>query len=144
MSYSFVGDFCCAVEGRKATWELLGQGADIIIPAAGTAAGALYAVKTHGNAFIIGVDTDWTVTNPEYADIILTSSTKNYDVSVVQAVNAIVDDTFSGGEHIGTLETGEVGLAPFYKFDPVISGKVKTALQQIRKGIMAGKIKTKP
>jgi basic membrane protein A len=107
-------------------------------------AGALYAVKTHGNAFLIGVDTDWAVSDPDYADIILTSIMKNYDVSVVQAVKAIEDSTFTGGVHLGTLETGEVGLAPFYQFDSLIPDKVKAELEQIREDIIAGKIRTKP
>jgi basic membrane protein A len=104
----------------------------------------VYAVKAHGNAYLIGVDTNWAVTNPEYADIILTSVLKNYDASVVQAVTAIVDGTFNGGEHVGTLETGEVSLAPFHEFTSLISVKVKAELEQIKKDIMAGKIKTKP
>ena len=142
----FVGRWCCAAEGRQITQQLLDQGADVILPVAGTdvGAGALYAVKTHGGAHIIGVDTDWVVTNPEYADIILTSILKNYDVSVVQTVHAMVNGSFTGGIHVGTLETGEVGLAPFYKFDSFISDKVKADLEQIRKDIITGKIKTKP
>jgi basic membrane protein A len=128
------------------TQQLLDQGADVILPVAGTGAGAgaLYAVKTHGNALIIGVDTDWTVTDPEYADIILTSVMKNYDVSVVQVVRAIVEGTFAGGEHVGTLGTGEVGLAPFYKFDSLVSDKVKADLEQIKSDIIARKINTRP
>jgi basic membrane protein A len=128
------------------TQLLLNQGADVILPVAGTSAGAgaLYAAKTHGNAFLIGVDTDWAVTNPEYADIILTSIMKNYDVSVVQVVHTIVEGTFTGGIHIGTLETDEVGLAPAHKLDSLISLKVKADLEQIKKDIIAGKIKTKP
>jgi len=142
----FVGGFCCALEGRQMTQQLLDEGADIILPVAGTnvGPGAADAVQTHRNAYIIGVDTDWTVTAPEYADIVLTSIVKNYDVSVVQAVKAIIDGAFTGGVHIGTLETNEVGLAPFYHLDSLISAKVKSDLEQIKKDIIAGVIKTKP
>jgi len=141
----FIGDFCCAQEGREMTQQLLDQSADIILPVAGsgTGAGALYAVKTHGNAYIIGVDTDWTITDPEYNNIILTSITKNYDVSVVQVAKAIVGHAFTGGIHVGTLETGEVGLAPFHELDSLVSPKIKAELEQIRKDIIAGKIRTK-
>jgi basic membrane protein A len=142
----FLGGFCCAAEGRAITQQLLDQGADIILPVAGTSPspGAAYAVKSHGNAYIIGVDTDWTMTNAEFTDIILTSIVKNYDVSVVQAVQAIEKGTFTGGIQIGTLGAGEVGLAPFYQFDPLISPKVKGELEQIKADIIAGMIKTKP
>ena len=141
----FIGDFCCAAEGRQMTQQLLDQGADVILPVAGTGvgAGSLYAVRIHGSAYIIGVDTDWAVTDHDYADVILTSILKNYDVSVVQAVKAAADGSFTGGVHIGTLETGEVGLAPFYQYDSHISAQVKAELEQIRKDIIAGAIKTK-
>jgi basic membrane protein A len=142
----FVGDFCCAAEGREITQQLLVQGADVILPVAGTdvGVGALYAVKTHKNSYIIGVDTDWAVTYPEYAEIILTSVMKQYDVSVIEAVKAIEEKRFVGGLHVGTLETSEVGLAPFYKLDDLISADVKADLEQIRKDIIAGVIKTRP
>jgi basic membrane protein A and related proteins len=142
----FVGSFCCATEGRQVTQQLLDEGADIILPVAGTNVGdgAASVVLEHGNAYIIGVDTDWKATMPEYADIVLTSIVKRYDVSVVQAVKAIVDGEFTGGNHIGTLETGEVGISPFYNLDLLIPAKVKTDLQRIEADIIAGKIKTKP
>lgn len=142
----FLGGFCCAAEGRAITQRLLEQGADIILPVAGTnvGPGAAYAVQAHGDAFIIGVDTDWTLTNAEFTDIILTSILKNFNASVVQAVQAIEEDTFKGGIQVGTLETGEVALAPFHQFDSLISPKVKAELEQIRADIIAGKIKTKP
>ena len=142
----FVGDFCCVAEGRMITGQLLDAGADIILPVAGpvVGSGALSAVQAHGNAYIIGVDNDWAVSEPTYAKVILTSVMKNLDVSVVQAVKAIEEGTFTGGIHIGTLETGEVGLAPFHQFDSLISNEVKTALEQIKADIIAGKIKTKP
>lgn len=142
----FIGGFCCAAEGRQITQELLDQGADIILPVAGTnvGPGAAYAVKSHGNAYIIGVDTDWAVTEGEFSDIVLTSILKNYDTSVVQAVQAIENNTFTGGIQVGTLETGEVSLAPFYQFDTLISPKIKAELEQIKLDIVAGKIETKP
>jgi WD40 repeat protein len=142
----FLGGFCCAAEGRQITQGLLDQGADIILPVAGTnvGPGAAYAVQAHGDAFIIGVDSDWTLTNAEFTDIILTSILKNYDASVVQAVQAIENNTFSGGIQVGTLATGEVGLAPFHQFDSLISPKVKAELEQIKADIIAGTIQTKP
>jgi basic membrane protein A len=142
----FVGGFCCALEGRQMTQRLLNEGADVILPVAGSnvGPGAANAVQTHGNAFIIGVDTDWTVMGTEVTSVVLTSIVKNYDVNVVQVVNTIVDSQFTGGVHLGTLETGEVGLAPFHKFDGLVSPKVKVDLTQIQIDIIDGKIKTKP
>jgi basic membrane protein A len=114
------------------------------VAGAAVGSGALFAVKSHGSAYTIGVDTDWAVSEPTYADIILTSVMKNFDVSVIRAVKAIEDGTFSGGVHMGTLETGEVGLAPFHEFDSLISDEVKAELGQIKEKIISGEIKTKP
>jgi basic membrane protein A len=90
------------------------------------------------------VDTDWALADPSYANIVLTSIVKNYDTSVVEAVQAIEDGRFSGGVHRGSLATGEVSLAPFYELAPVVSNIVKTDLEQIKQKIADGEIKTKP
>ena len=65
------------------------------------------------------------MTNPADTDVLLTGIVKNFDVTVIQAVQAIKDGTFTGGVHIGTLETGEVGLAPFHELDSLVSEEVK-------------------
>jgi WD40 repeat protein/basic membrane lipoprotein Med (substrate-binding protein (PBP1-ABC) superfamily) len=142
----FIDGFCCSSEGRQLTKQLLDQGADIIFPVAGSkvAPGVAYVAKTQSNIYIIGVDTDWFLTEPEYADILLTSVIKNYDVSVVQAAKALAQKKFAGGVQAGTLSTGEVNLAPFHKLDSLVPTKVKTDLEQIKKDIIAGKIRTKP
>jgi basic membrane protein A and related proteins len=106
--------------------------------------GIAEAVEEHGQAYAIGVDSDWAVRYPEYADIVLTSIEKGFDVTPVEAVRAIVGGTFTGGTHIGTLENGEVGLAPFHSLDRLVSAKVRADLEQIKAGIVAGEIKTKP
>lgn len=127
-------------------WRLLDAGADINLPATGLAVGwdAAEEVQEHEKAWIIGIDTDWTLTNPEFANIILTSIEKRFDISVVQVAKAIVDGRFTGGNHVSTLETGEVGISPFHNLDSLISAKVKAGLEQIKADIIAGKIKTKP
>ena len=142
----FVGGFCCTTEGRRLARQLLNEGADVILPVAGHGVGwgAGAEVQEYGDAWLIGVDTDWTVTFPEFADIILTSIEKRFDVSVVRAAKAIVEKTFTGGIHIGTLETGEVGLSPFHNLDSLVSPQVKADLEQIIADIIAGKIQTSP
>jgi basic membrane protein A len=117
----------------------------VILPVAGLLGwGTAEAVKERGNALIIGVDYDWAASNPAYADYILTSIMKRIDVSVASAIRAVVEGTFTGGVHIGTLENGDVGLASFYGLDGLISAQVMAELEQIKADIIAGKIKTRP
>lgn len=142
----FVGGFCCTTEGRKMVQQLLDEGADVILPVAGQSVGwgAGAAVQEHGNAWLIGVDNDWTVSSPEFADILLTSIEKRFDASVLQAAQSILEGTFTGGMHRGTLATGEVGISPFHELDELVAARVKADLEQIQADIIAGKIKTRP
>jgi WD40 repeat protein/basic membrane lipoprotein Med (substrate-binding protein (PBP1-ABC) superfamily) len=142
----FTGTFTDRDAGKAMTQQLMDDGADIILPVAGPTIGpaAMETVHKHGDAYVIGVDHDWTIAFPQYSDIILTTVEKRMDVSVMRTVEAIVNGKFTGGTHTGTLETGEVEIAPFHELDPLISAKVKADLAQIRADIIAGRIKTRP
>jgi WD40 repeat protein/basic membrane lipoprotein Med (substrate-binding protein (PBP1-ABC) superfamily)/DNA-binding SARP family transcriptional activator len=141
----FAGTFVEAEAGRRLAGQLLDEGADVILPVAGTQTGygAADVARSRG-AYLIGVDTDWTITAPEFAGIVLTSIEKRLDVSVVEAVRAIEGGAFAGGVRIGTLASGEVGLAPFRDLDRLVSARIKSDLRQIEADIIAGKIATKP
>jgi WD40 repeat protein/DNA-binding XRE family transcriptional regulator len=142
----FVGGFCCTTEGRQLARQLLDNGADVILPVAGHSIGWGAGAEVHerGNAWLVGVDTDWATIFPEFADIILTSIEKRFDVSVTLVAQAIADGTFTGGIHVGTLKTGDVRLAPFHNLDALVSNKVKADLEQIIADIGSGKIQTTP
>lgn len=141
----FTDNFTDTSLGRQIGVRLLDQGADILLPVAGfVGVGTAAAVKERGNAYLIGVDTDWTLTAPEYADIVLTSIEKRVDAGVAFAIEDLVDGSFTGGVHMGTLENGGVSLAPFHSLDVLVTPEIRAELAQIRAGIIAGRIKTKP
>ena len=80
------------------------EGADIIMPVAGPVGlGTAAAIKERGNAYIIGVDFDWYLTAPDYADITLTSVLKNMDITTMQVIQSVIDGTFMGGDVVGNL-----------------------------------------
>jgi basic membrane protein A len=143
---SFIGDFCCADDGYAAAERLLEAGADVIMPVAGPfiGPGAAARIKEWGSAYVIGVDTDWVLSFPQFAGFVLTSVEKKVDASVLSAVEAIANGTFQGGTHVGTLANGRVGLAPFHSLEGLVSEQVKAELQQIEADIIAGRIKTMP
>lgn len=142
----FLGGFCCSQAGQRLAAGLLDAGADIVLPVAGVSVGqgAAAEVQAHGEAYFIGVDTDWYVTQPDYAGIVLTSIEKRVDVSVLAAVQDVAAGTFTGGTRLGTLANGEVGLAPFHDLDHVIPPEVKAELEQLKADIIAGRIATQP
>jgi basic membrane protein A len=139
---SFTGDFSNTDKGKSTAQNLMDEGADIIMPVAGPVGlGAAEAVKTAGNAWIIGVDTDWTVSAANYKDIILTSVAKNMDVAVHDSVKAVLDGTFKGGIYTGTLENGGMGLGTISSTAPA---ELTAKVDQIKADIIAGKVKVNP
>ncbi|MGD8730816.1 MAG: BMP family ABC transporter substrate-binding protein [Anaerolineales bacterium] len=142
----FVGAFCCASEGYALANRMISEGADVIFPVAGTyiGAGALAAVREADGVLYIGVDIDQSKATPQFSSWILTSVLKRTDQSVLHIAEAYEGGEFTGGLHYGTLENGEVGLAPFYDNDQLVSPELKAELEQVKDGIVRGEIRTKP
>ncbi|MFU8770979.1 MAG: BMP family lipoprotein [Anaerolineales bacterium] len=141
----FTGNFDSLDDGRTMGELLMGEGADIIMPVAGPVGlGTAAAASERGGVYIIGVDTDWTISASEYADITFTSVLKNMDVAVFEAIKAELEGTFAGGVFVGTLENDGVGIAPFYGFDDMVSAETRAELDEIRQGIIAGQIQVMP
>ncbi|MCA9960300.1 MAG: BMP family ABC transporter substrate-binding protein [Anaerolineales bacterium] len=141
----FAGNFESTDDGRTLGISLMDEGADVIMPVAGPVGlGTAAAAQERGNVYIVGVDTDWTVSSPDYADIVLTSVLKNMDVAVFSATEQVMNGEFAGGVYTGTLENGGVGLASFNNLDSMVSSELKTELEDVKAGIIAGDIKTLP
>jgi basic membrane protein A and related proteins len=134
-------------KGKELGLSLLDEGADIIMPVAGpVGAGTAAAVKERGNAWIIGVDSDWYLTGPaETKDVVLTSVLKNMDVTTFDAIKQVVDGSFKGGTTVvGTLANGGVGIAPFHDADAQVPAELKTELDQVKADVLSGAVKTRP
>jgi phosphate/phosphite/phosphonate ABC transporter binding protein len=141
----FTGNFESTDDGRTMGETLMDEGADIIMPVAGPVGlGTAAAAKERGNAYIVGVDSDWYLTAPDYKDITLTSVLKNMDITTLDAIKSAMDGTFKGGVTVGTLDNGGVGLAPFHDLDAMVSPDLKAELDQEKADILAGKVATSP
>jgi basic membrane protein A len=141
-SGTFGDNFTNTSDGRRLAEGLMNAGADIILPVAGhMGLGAAEIVKERGNAWVIGVDDDWRVSAPAYADVVLTSVIKRLDVSVFQAVEAAAAGRFKGGTYLGTRENGGVDIT---LDSPAIPDAMRSELEAVRTAIITGKLKTKP
>jgi basic membrane protein A len=139
----FTGNFESTDDGKRMGETLMDEGADIIFPVAGPCGlGTAAAIVERGNAMMIGVDTDMTISSPEYKPILLTSVLKNMDKAVYDSTKSVVDGKFAGGLYVGTLVNGGVGLAPYYDFDSKVSAELKAEIEQIKADIIAGTLKT--
>src|SRR5208283_3488891 len=88
-SGTFTNDFTNQAKGKTVTEALMNQGADVILPVAGSVGlGAAAAVQQHDQAspskqvYLIWVDTDGYVSAPQYGSLLLTSVMKGIDASV--------------------------------------------------------------
>ena len=141
----FTNDFSDQQKGNDMAVSLMDEGADIIVPVAGPVGlGAAAAVKARGNAYIIGVDSDWVLSSPDYADITLTSIMKLMDVTTLEVIKSAKEGTFKGGSSIGNLENGGVALAPFHDLDSMVSADLKAELEALKADIISGKIQMNP
>lgn len=141
----FTNDFSDQQKGKDTAISMMDEGADIILPVAGPVGlGAAAAVKERGNAYIIGVDSDWFLTAPDYADITLTSVMKLMDVTTVNVIKSAIDGTFVGGSTVGNLANGGVALAPFHNLESLVSAELAAELETVKAGILDGSIPMNP
>lgn len=139
----FAGTFSDPNVGGELAEDLVNQGCDIIFPVAGASGlGAAEGAQEEGWT-VIGVDADQTQTEPDFAEVYLTSVVKQIDAVVFEAVKLIHEGNFEGGENfIGTLENGGVGLAPFHSYEDEIPQPLKDDLAEIEQGLIDGTIST--
>jgi len=141
----FTGNFDSLDDGRAMGESLMDEGADIIMPVAGPVGlGTAAAVQERGGVYIIGVDSDWTQTSPEFTNIMLTSVLKKMDVTTFKAIEAALGGSFAGGVVVGTLENTGVDLAPYHDLASMVSSELQSELDTIRQGIIDGTIQASP
>jgi len=138
----FVGNFESTDDGRTMGESLMDEGADVIMPVAGpVGAGTLAVIEERGAGLIIGVDNDWSVQFANQAEFVLASALKNMDLYVYETIQAAMNGEFAGGNYLGTLENGGVGLG----FGGVeVPDELKAEVEALVPGIVAGETATLP
>jgi len=132
-------------KGNELAKSLMDEGADIIMPVAGSVGlGAAAAIQERGNAYLIGVDSDWALVSTQYAGITLTSVIKLMDATTFQVIKSVVDGTFKGGENVvGTLANNGVGLAPYHDLASLVPAELAAEIEQLKADIIAGTLTLK-
>jgi len=141
----FTGDFKNTNNGKDVSLGLLDEGVDIIMPVAGAVGqGTLAAIRERHTGLMIGVDTDWSVLHSEYADIILASAQKKIDQWVENTIRQVIDGTFKGENFSGSLANGYVDCVYGTEWTNKIPADLKTEIDSLKAGIIAGTIQTTP
>jgi len=138
----FTGNFESTDDGRRFASSLMDEGADIIVPVAGPVGLGSAAACQERGMMMIGVDTDWYVSAPDYKEVYLTSILKNMDVAVYDAIKAVIEGTFVGGTYVGTLANDGVGIAPFHDYEAAVPADLAAEVEQLKQDIIDGKVST--
>ena len=138
---SYVGDFADPAGGQEAALSMYGSGADVVYHAAGgTGVGVFQAAEEEGR-FAIGVDSDQSLTQAEFADVIVASMVKRVDSAVFEAAESVVNDAFQGGSQV-ELGLEDEGVSCVYgdTLGDEIPAAIVDEVDEIRQGIIDGDI----
>ncbi|BBB49160.1 BMP family lipoprotein [Pelolinea submarina] len=140
------GNFESLDDGRAFGEALMDDGADIIMPVAGPVGlGTLAVMAERNSGLLIGVDSDWSVANPDKTDYVLASAAKKIDVFVYDSIQKVLDGTFTGGEDmVLTLENGGTGLVYGSAWDSQVPDDLKAEIEALKPMIISGEIATLP
>lgn len=138
---SYVGSFNDPSTGQSQARSMYDSGADIVYHASGaTGVGVFRAAQDMGK-FAIGVDRDQSITQSDFADVILASMVKRVDTAIFNAVKAVDEDNFKGGETT-RLGLDDDGVAAIYgdQIGSEIPQDVKDTISETREALIAGDI----
>lgn len=138
----FTGTFVNLEKGRLFANQLMDEGADIVLPLAGTAGlGAAAAIQERAKV-MIGVDSDQYIASPDYQEIYLTSILKNSDQAIFDVIQTVEEKTFQGGTYLGSLKNKGVGLAPYHALDTKVPAWLKSEIEQLKQDTIRGTVDT--
>ncbi len=135
----FTGNFDSIEDARTLSVSLADEGADIFLPVGGQIGqGSAALAQERGDMWVIGVDTDWFLSVPQFSDVVLSSVLKKVGVSVYQASEQVANGTFSGGTVLNTMSTGGIDLAPYHDADSLVPDELKAEIEDLKAQIIAG------
>lgn len=138
----FIGNFESFDDGRAYAISFFDEGVDIVFPVADLAGlGSADATQERG-MMMIGTDSDWYNTAPEYKKVFLTSVLKHVDQFSYEATKLIVEDTFAGGVFNLDLSNNGVGLADYHDNAGEVSSELQAELDQLKQDLIDGTITT--
>jgi basic membrane protein A and related proteins len=141
-SGSFDGSFTDQGKAAQITQAFVAGGADVIFPVAGSAGLGAAAAAQHSapGVHLLWVDADGCLTVPQDCGLFLSSVTSDIAAAVVRTIDDAAGGRFAGGQVVGTLANGGVGLAPFHDFQALVPAALQQELDQVRQAIIGGSL----
>lgn len=138
---SYAGDFGDPAKGKELSLVQYNSGADVIFGAAGGTGLGIFDAAKEKKKYAIGVDSDQAEmvkgTDPEKANLILTSSLKNIDQSILRAVKKYQEGTLEFGKRETLSFTeGAVGIAKNDIYNAAFTPEMKAKIEEIEKKLI--------
>jgi len=139
---SFLNSFGDQAAAQNMTQQFISQGADIVMPVAGSAGLGSTGVAKQNGASIVWVDQDGYVTVPDFKDIMLTSVMKGIQPAVYDTIKGeVTAGKFDATPYVGTIANKGVGIAPWHDFDSKLSADLKAKVTDLESQIASGALK---
>jgi basic membrane protein A len=124
-------------KGKELALSQYGAGADVVFHAAGSTGLGVFEAARQLGRYAIGVDADqW----KEAPGRVLTSMTKQVDVSVFETVRDLLHGAWPGGVRVFGLREQGVDYVYDERNRPLIADEVRARVEALRKKIIAGEI----
>ena len=123
--------------GAQTAKSMMDQGADAVFGCGGLTGNGAITAAAQAGAYAIGVDADQFLTLPEASARMLSSAMKLITPGVAELIAAAKDGSIKAGNF-----TGQAGYAPYHDLDGSVPAEVKTAMEEINKGLLDGSIQT--
>lgn len=138
---SYVGSFSDPSTAKESAKGMYANGADVIYAAAGGSGVGVFQAAQEDGRFGFGSDTQKSVTQSEYADVILGSVIKKTDQAVYRAIESHLDDAFPAGENVALgLDEDGIDFAYGDEIGDAIPDEIATAIDENRQAIIDGEI----
>ena len=138
---SYVGSYADPTGGQEAALSMYQNGADVVYHASGaTGVGVFQAAQQEGR-FAFGVDLDQSVTESEFADVIVASMVKRVDTAVYESIGNVINGEHQGGSSTALgLESNGVECVYGQEIGDSVPEPIATAVADAREEIIAGDI----
>ena len=138
---SYVGSYSDPMGGQQDARSMYQRGADVIFHAAGATGVGIFQAAQQEGGFALGTDIDQSVSEAEFADIILASMVKNIDTAVYECIRSFHTDDFQSGS-IKALDLSSGGVECVYgqEIGPDIPTDIKASVFDAERAIIDGDI----
>ena len=146
---SYVGSFTDTAKAKENALLLYNSGLSVIFAAAGQSGlGVIDAAVAQGK-FVIGVDSDQAAalkdSQPDMANVIITSAIKNISDNAVKAVDrAMKDEIPYGTREVFGIAEGAVGIAENEFYEKLLSEEDRAKVEELKQQVIAGEVEMTP